>query len=140
MHFGNRITSLEDDVRLFIAAPQLKVLVTKLDWSKMPGLSAGLLQAAAATFDGNSFRVRYLDAVLAVKTLTKSAVEIADHIEETGRTHAGNELLPLQPPVSVSRNSSVGRMNFVDCHRLLSILADLGEQLHQFATQSEALS
>lgn len=124
-------------MRLFITAPQLRQLLTRLDWSTAPAETVTLLEALKSTYDGSSLRVSFIEAWLTVSNLTRLAVETAAHIEDQASQLAGKELTLASS--TTPNQSASSNLNIIDQHRLLSVLADLGEQLHQIAVQSEAL-
>jgi hypothetical protein len=134
-HFGNRITSALDEVRLFITPQELRQLLTALDWTCVSDKTfpLQLLHALKSTFDGCSVLAPYTDALLAVASLIKAAVKQVERIEEQARIIATAELSLTEVPPASDKESTSPQLNIIDSHKLLSVLTSLGDQLHQVA-------
>ena len=74
-YFGNRISELTDKVRLFIDQKELNWLKTHVHWDKHAASS--IVTRLESYYDGNSLKLEFIDALMAVKALCASAVEVA---------------------------------------------------------------
>ena len=83
LHFGNRIQEIVDEVDLFLAAPDLRWLLERLDWALVenPHLVAPLLARFESNYDGGAVRAPFLEALLAAK-------ELAQRWRQGGAAHA----------------------------------------------------
>lgn len=137
-HFGNRISSPEDEVRLFITPSEIRRLLLTLDWSRVPNRfpTQRLLQTLEASFDGISVRAAFDDALLGVAGLLQVAAEQAERLHEIAEAREADEVAQKDAAFpDVSSHTS----NIIDTEALLATLTSLGDQLHQIAAHSEGL-
>jgi hypothetical protein len=143
LHFGNRIQEIVDEVDLFLAAPDLRWLLERLDWGLVenPHLVAPLLARFESNYDGGAVRAPFLEALLAAKELAQVGSQQARQHEDRARALEAEELCcAREGAINPAPDGSRPCLDLVDCHRLLGVLVGLEDQLHQIASQSETLT
>ena len=127
-YFGNHIRSVFDQVRLAITPLELKNLLELLAWSQCEGnlVVASFLESVEASYSGHAIRAPYLEALLAIKALTRVAVLQFKRIEDEARAIEAQDLtLKEVGPLPSSDTGGLRRLNFIEVNELLSVLVSL---------------
>jgi hypothetical protein len=142
LHFGNGISQVWDEVSLFLSPEDLAWLLKHLDWAQSADsiVVARLLGRIEQTYDGRAARVPWLEGLLALKRLGQAAVRQAEQLEGQGRAAEALQLA-LEEREAGSPDAAAGaQLDLLDAMKLLNVLADLEDQLHQIGRCSEQLT
>lgn len=141
-HFGGQVRDALDEVAIFVTQSDLECLMSLLDWSSLesPQLVSLLLERIEASYDGASFTAPCFEAMLALRAMIRTAIQQAKYIEDRSRTLEASELTRREETREVSDQEAKKSLNFIDANKVLGVLVELEDQVHQLTHQSEALS
>ena len=142
LYFGNRLRDILDDISVFITRSELDCLLNLLDWSQVNSNSivASFLKRLRSSYNGQSIKAPCLETLLSVKDLTRVAVRQAKRIEDQARAIEASDLTLKDTQEDSNQQQESTELNFIDANRLLAVLVQLEDQVHQIVSQSECLS
>jgi hypothetical protein len=99
-HLGNHIHDILDDTDIFISPSELKCLADSLDWSKVENdlIISSFLERFETSYNGQSVRVPYFEALLSIKGLICVALQQFKQIEDLARVIEAQDLTLREQP------------------------------------------
>ena len=99
-YLGNHIRGILDEANVFISPSELKCLTGLLDWSQVENdeIISSFLERFETSYNGQSVRVPYFEALLSIKGLICVALQQFKQIEDLARVIEAQDLTLREQP------------------------------------------
>jgi len=118
-----------DKVRLYLSPKKLLSLVNDISWTKVDEPAVvRMLEAIRDSYDGESFAVCFLDALLGLKALSRVAVSQFVAVEEKARELEMSDLKIIDT-LPMNEDSPI-LLSLIEVSKLLNVVVNLEDQLN----------